>query len=185
MAVSLEALTTIAYDGSGGQLEPDDLEAVFRDLWASHRALTAGLQMPSRESIDYRNSWGGVHLTDALELVATAVKGSGATPAAPPRTTASPPPLAPEPPLAPPPVEARALDRNKAVDDACAYLARTIDEDHGGQVSAEDLARLFDLVRQGVAPFLRTPDAAAIEARSSWGGVYTADALDLLVRENT
>ena len=26
MAVSLEALTTIAYDGSGGQLEPDDLE---------------------------------------------------------------------------------------------------------------------------------------------------------------
>ena len=178
MAVSLEALTTIAYDGSGGQLEPDDLEAVFRDLWASHRALTAGLQMPSRESIDYRNSWGGVHLTDALELVATAVKGSGATPAAPPRTTASPPPLAP------PPVEARALDRNKAVDDACAYLARTIDEDHGGQVSAEDLARLFDLVRQGVAPFLRTPDAAAIEARSSWGGVYTADALDLL-RENT
>jgi hypothetical protein len=183
MAVSLEALTTIAYDGSGGQLEPDDLEAVFRDLWASHRALTAGLQMPSRESIDYRNSWGGVHLTDALELVATAVKGSGATPAAPPRTPAS-PPRTPEPPLAPPPVEARALDRNKAVDDACAYLARTIDEDHGGQVPAEDLARLFDLVRQGVAPFLRTPDAAAIEARSSWGGVYTADALDLL-RENT
>ena len=73
-----------------------------------------------------------------------------------------------------------AADRRTAVDEACAYLTKIVDEDHGGQIDVEDLARLLELIRQGMAPFLRVPDAETLEAASSWGGVYSRDAADLL-----
>ena len=182
----LRTFVEIAYDGSGGQLEPEDLETVFKDCWATHPEETAGLQPPTRDQIEYCTSWGGCYLEDALELLRGAVHSPNVeVPSPSPAPTApAPPPPPPPPPRAAPAAERSptpsAADRRAAVDEACAYLTKIVDEDHGGQIDVEDLARLLELIRQGMAPFLRVPDAETLEAASSWGGVYSRDAADLL-----
>ena len=181
----LEQFVTQAYGNEDG-LGVEELEQVFKEGLGVEE-----LEQTFKDEIAYRASWSGVYLADALELVRSCTKiVPTVVPPPPPAVVSETKPVltsAPQPAPIPKPasIQARSSSnsavRRRLVDEACAYMTRIIEEEHGGQIDAEELVKVLELIRVGMEmSFLEVPSHSTVERCASWGGVYTADAIELL-----